>query len=61
MFFIYLYFTQGLILSMSGTMPFIYPKLPSYDVMAVFTATSLPYSFKFLIGKHLSYIIAPFV
>lgn len=31
-------------------MPYIYPELPSYNVMAVFGAALLPFSFKFLLG-----------
>jgi hypothetical protein len=32
-------------------MPYVYPSLPDIDTMALFNSLSLPYSFKFLIGK----------
>ena len=52
--FSYLYFIQGVIIGLIGTMPYIYPTLPDIDTMALFNSISLPYSFKFLIGTSLS-------
>jgi hypothetical protein len=48
--FSYLYFIQGVIIGLIGTMPYIYPTLPDVDTMALFNSITLPYSFKFLIG-----------
>jgi len=53
-FFAYLYFVQGLILAIGATMPYIYPKLPSYSVMAVFNTISISFSFKWISGIHIS-------
>lgn len=58
--FSYLYLIQGVVIGLIGTMPYIYPHLPDIETMALFNSISLPYSFKFLIGKssptkHLSY------
>jgi hypothetical protein len=32
-------------------MPYIYPKLPTYSVMAIFNSISIPFSFKWFSGK----------
>jgi hypothetical protein len=32
-------------------MPYIYPQLPTYSVMAVFNSISIPFSFKWFSGK----------
>ena len=48
--FFYIYFMQGIIFSISSTMPYIYPKLPSYSQMSLFFASLFPWSLKFLIG-----------
>ena len=49
----YLYFIQGVIFSMPMTMTLVYPKLPPYSVLAIFTTANFPFSIKF--------IIAPFI
>jgi len=48
--FSYLYFVQGAIIGISGTMPYIYKELPDVHTMALFHAVTLPYSLKFLLG-----------
>ena len=45
---IYLYFLQGLVSSVAGTVIYIYPELPDYYTLSLFTLSSLPYSLKFL-------------
>lgn len=44
----YLYFAQGFILSISATMPYIYPELPDYFTLSLFSLSALPFSFKFV-------------
>ena len=34
-----------------GTIPYVYPELPDVDTMIIFNNLTIPYSFKFLIGK----------
>lgn len=46
----YQYFMQGVCLSLSSTIILTYPTLPTYSVLSIFAATSLPFSFKFLLG-----------
>lgn len=47
----YLYFVQGLILALCGTIPYTYKHLPAYGIMSFFSAATLPFSFKFITGK----------
>jgi len=42
-----------MILAVSATMPYIYPELPDYITLSLFSLATLPYSLKF--------ITAPFV
>jgi len=49
--FCYLYFIQGLMIGVVGTIPYVYPELPDVDTMIIFNNLSIPYSFKFIIGK----------
>lgn len=44
----YLYFIQGTIISVTINMPYIYPELPSYDIISLFSIALLPFSFKFI-------------
>jgi hypothetical protein len=44
----YLYFAQGFILSIAGTMPYVYSELPDYFTLSLFSLSSLPFSFKFI-------------
>ena len=46
----YLYFIQGVLLSLPSTMPLVYETLPGYSVLSLFSAAALPFSFKFLEG-----------
>jgi hypothetical protein len=48
--FSYLYFVQGCVIGIAGTMPYIYKELPDVHTMALFHAVTLPYSLKFLLG-----------
>jgi hypothetical protein len=41
---------QGIVSGIIGTMPYVYPKLPDYNSMALFGANLLPFSFKFILG-----------
>ena len=50
--FSYLYFVQGAIMGIAGTMPYIYKELPDVHTMALFSAVTLPYSLKFLLGNY---------
>ena len=49
----YLYFIQGVVLILPATMTLVYPVLPPYTVLSIFSASNLPFSTKF--------IIAPFI
>ena len=51
MLFFYLYLVQGIALSIGGTMPYVYPHLPSYSTLALFAAVTLPFSFKFFLAR----------
>jgi hypothetical protein len=44
----YLYFVQGFLLAIPGTVPYVYPNLPDYLVLSVFSLSTLPFSLKFL-------------
>ncbi len=44
----YLYFVQGFLLSISATTPYIYPELPDYFTLSLFSLAALPFSFKFV-------------
>lgn len=44
----YLYFAQGFVLSISSTTPYIYPELPDYFTLSLFSLSSLPFSLKFI-------------
>lgn len=54
MLFSYLYFIQGVIIGLVSTVPYVYPRLPDIDTMALFNSAALPYSFKFLLGTALT-------
>jgi Na+/melibiose symporter-like transporter len=56
----YLYFVQGLVLVLCGTLPLTYKTLPSYTILGYFSAATLPFSFKFITGS-LSTILAPLI
>jgi len=47
----YLYFVQGLIISLCGTIPYTYKQLPGYEILGYFSAATLPFSFKFITGN----------
>ena len=42
-----------MILAVSATMPYIYPELPDYITLSLFSLATLPYSLKFITGKYL--------
>lgn len=44
----YLYFMQGVIISLPSTMTLMYDKVPTYSILSVFSAALLPFSFKFI-------------
>jgi hypothetical protein len=44
----YLYFVQGFMLAIPGTVPYVYPNLPDYLTLSLFSLSTLPFSFKFL-------------
>jgi hypothetical protein len=44
----YLYFIQGFLLAIPGTVPYVYPNLPDYLILSLFSLSTLPFSFKFL-------------
>jgi hypothetical protein len=44
----YLYFMQGFVLSIAATVPFLYPDLPDYFTLSIFSLSSIPFSFKFV-------------
>lgn len=44
----YLYFIQGVILSIPSSMPYVYPSLPDYRTLSMFSLVALPFSLKFL-------------
>ena len=44
-----LYLLQGGVVSLAITMPYLYPTLPTYRVLALFTSTHIPFSCKFLL------------
>lgn len=46
----YLYFIQGVALALPATMPLMYPELPPYWILSIFSAATLPFSFKFIEG-----------
>ena len=46
----YLYFIQGVVLALPATMPLMYPELPPYWILSIFSAATLPFSFKFIEG-----------
>ena len=46
----YLYFIQGIIISLPGTMTIVYSNLPPYWILSLFSAATLSFSFKFLEG-----------
>ncbi len=48
--FSYLYLLQGIVSGIISTIPYVYPKLPDYNSMALFGAHLLPFSFKLIIG-----------
>jgi hypothetical protein len=52
LFFCYLYFVQGTIMGVVGTIPYVYSSLPDVHTMTIFNSVGVPYSFKFLIGIH---------
>ena len=43
-----------MILAVAGTMPYIYPELPDYITLSLFSLATLPYSLKFITGKKIS-------
>lgn len=46
----YLYFIQGVVLSLPATIILTYSKIPEYSVLSLFSAAWLPFSFKFVSG-----------
>lgn len=46
----YLYFIQGIMLSLPNSIVLTYSKLPSYDVLSWFAACTLPFGLKFISG-----------
>ena len=46
----YLYFVQGIVLSLPAVLPLTYKELPGYSVLSLFAAAWLPFSFKFISG-----------
>ena len=44
----FLYFIQGVFLVIPGTMILTYKQIPSYDILALFSFATLPFSFKFM-------------
>lgn len=44
----YLYFMQGFILSLTGTVPYLYPELPDYFTLSLFSLSTIPFSLKFI-------------
>lgn len=46
----YLYFIQGIVLSLPAVIPLTYKELPGYNVLSLFSAAWLPFSFKFVSG-----------
>lgn len=44
----YLYFMQGFILSFAGTAPYLYPELPDYFTLSLFSLAAIPFSLKFI-------------
>lgn len=49
----YLYFVQGVVLSLPAVLPLTYRELPGYTVLSLFSAAWLPFSFKFISGNKL--------
>ena len=47
------YILEGLITGFISTMPYVYPSLPDVDTMALFSATTLPFAFKFVLGTYM--------
>lgn len=47
----YIYFMQGIYLSMVGMIIYIYPTFPSPDILSAFSFVTLPFSFKYVTGK----------
>jgi hypothetical protein len=46
----YIYFMQGIYLSLVGMIIYIYPTFPSPDVLSAFSFVTLPFSFKYVTG-----------
>lgn len=46
-----LYVLQGIVEAIPVIMPYLYPSLPSYHILALFSMTDFPFSLKFLIGS----------
>lgn len=46
-----MYILQGIVSGIISTMPYVYKNLPSISTMAIFSATNMPFTLKFLIGK----------
>lgn len=44
-----LYFLQGTVEAIPATMPYLYPELPPYTTLALFSMTDFPFSLKFLL------------
>jgi hypothetical protein len=42
---------MGIVTGIIATMPYLYAHLPNVDSMALFNATSLPFSLKFILGN----------
>jgi hypothetical protein len=49
----YLYLIQGIFLAIPSTIILTYAEIPSYGILAYFSASSLPFSFKFISGTFL--------
>lgn len=49
----YLYYMQGFILSISATIVYVYPTLPDYFTLSLFSLCLVPFSFKFITAPFL--------
>jgi len=45
-----LYLIQAIIYGFFYSIPLTYKEVPNYQVLTIFAAASIPYSFKFVIG-----------
>jgi hypothetical protein len=47
----YVYFKQGIYLSLISVIVYLYPIFPDHEVLSTFSIAALPFSFKYITGR----------